>query len=705
MNKILTYLLGMALLFLLSTCDTVYAQNLPNQLKVPSFQDTHSKTNQTQKSSQKRPNRCAEEKSGQRIPKPERNRLDEEKGKKVAVSGKRKKSRKTTNTKKRKRKTNSEISEDKNSQSAKQRGGKKELEVKTERIDDIPLLIGVMVLVGYQRIIDKHIPSHGNQRNLSWGWTAVIWLAYILSEGDHRKVALREYVRGMKNALEQVTGKEIDNLYFTDDRLAILLRHFSNRQWWIKIENDLSENSIEVYELPKKIVRCDATTVSGYHKVVEGGIFQFGNSKDDPNRPQIKIMTGSLDPLGMPLATDVVSGENADDRLYVPVINRINSVLKKSGVLYVGDCKLSSFDNRLYIKGCKGHYLCPLPNTGETAEKKDGWIEEGLLLDEKDKLIKYTVINDKDKKELKAKGYEIERQQSGVIDGKEKKWTERVLIVNSPAYAKQKEKGLEKRLQNAEKKIYALTPAKGRGKRQITDESELIAAVKSILKKHKVEGFLSYDYEKEVETKTSYVGKGRGSANRERKTIEKIRYQITNVSRNKEKIENEIKKYGWKVYVTDVSKKRLSFIDAMKCYRKEYRVERIFNMLKSRLNIAPFFVRRNDQVKGITNFLTLGVRALTLIEYVVRRSLKKDDGKLEGLHPENPKKLTNIPTSKKLLTAFSKITLTIIESKNSVVRHLTPLSQLQINILERLGLKAAIYTKLEIRQSVNILNE
>jgi len=40
MNRILAYLLGMALLFLLSTCDIVYAQNLPNQLKVPSFQNT-----------------------------------------------------------------------------------------------------------------------------------------------------------------------------------------------------------------------------------------------------------------------------------------------------------------------------------------------------------------------------------------------------------------------------------------------------------------------------------------------------------------------------------------------------------------------------------------------------------------------------------------------------------------------------------------
>jgi len=64
-----------------------------------------------------------------------------------------------------------------------------------------------------------------------------------------------------------------------------------------------------------------------------------------------------------------------------------------------------------------------------------------------------------------------------------------------------------------------------------------------------------------------------------------------------------------------------------------------------------------------------------------------------------------ILTRKQLSCHGFRITLTIIESKNSVARHLTPLSQLQINILERLGLNAATYTKLEIRQSVNILNE
>ena len=120
-----------------------------------------------------------------------------------------------------------------------------------------------------------------------------------------------------------------------------------------------------------------------------------------------------------------------------------------------------------------------------------------------------------------------------------------------------------------------------------------------------MEGLLNYEYVKEVERQNKYVGKGRGSANREKKVMEKIRYVITKVSRNEQKIKEEMKKYGWKAYVTDVSKGRLSFIDVLKCYRKEYRVERVFNRLKSRLNISPLFLKRDDHATGLTHLLTL----------------------------------------------------------------------------------------------------
>src|SRR5437870_13893880 len=104
-----------------------------------------------------------------------------------------------------------------------------------------------------------------------------------------------------------------------------------------------------MYDLSQDVIRCDATTVSGDHEVTEEGLVQFGHSKDDPARPQIKVMMGSLDPLGMPLATDVLSGERADDGLYIPIMERIRTGLKTTGLLFVGDCKMSALDTRAYL--------------------------------------------------------------------------------------------------------------------------------------------------------------------------------------------------------------------------------------------------------------------------------------------------------------------------------------------------------------------
>jgi hypothetical protein len=58
----------------------------------------------------------------------------------------------------------------------------REPRITIERVDDVPLLIKMMVGMGLQQVLDNQIPEHWKQRSLSWGWTAVIWLAYIVSE-------------------------------------------------------------------------------------------------------------------------------------------------------------------------------------------------------------------------------------------------------------------------------------------------------------------------------------------------------------------------------------------------------------------------------------------------------------------------------------------------------------------------------------------
>ncbi len=578
--------------------------------------------------------------------------------------------------------------------------------VVTERVDDLPLLIEQMRKMGLIEILDNHIPRHWKQRGLSWGWTAVIWLAYILSEGDHRKLAMEKYVEGMQDTLSSIAGQKIEVLDFSDDRLACLLKNLANLEYWEQIELELNDRTIKVYDLETKTIRCDATTVSCNNNIEDEGLIQFGHSKDDPSKPQFKIMMGSLDPLGMPLATIVVSGEKADDELYIPVIKRIDESLNKSGLLYSGDCKSSAFSIRLHIVGQKNYYLSPLALTGHTGTDMEDWINKGIEKDLNYEL-KFVYRQDDDGKDVMiAAGYEFEREQVGILDEKEIKWTERVLVIKSPTHATIQAKGLEKRLDTAIEKIKSITPEIGRGKRQITDERQLIAAIEKVIKKQRVEGLIDVKYEKQILSKTKFVGPGRGSTKRQKRVVKKVRFSINSVTRNEEAIDNASARFGWKAFVTNKTKSEMSLSDAVICYRHEYRIERIFNRLKSELNIAPVFMKRKDQIIGLTHLLSLGVRVLTLVEFVVRRSLCNGNEKLEGLHPENRQKKTAKPTVKRLLSVFSNITLTIIKTiSGEILRYLTPLSNLQTNILKRLGLDSSIYLNLKINNSQNLLSE
>jgi hypothetical protein len=102
---------------------------------------------------------------------------------------------------------------------------------------------------------------------------------------------------------------------------------------------------------------------------------QFGRSKDHrPDLRQFKEALGTLDPVGMPLATAAVSGEQADDPLYVPVWDRMVATIGRPDFLTVGDCKSASLANRGHIQSRGGFYLAPLPLIGNTPVEWQAWV-------------------------------------------------------------------------------------------------------------------------------------------------------------------------------------------------------------------------------------------------------------------------------------------------------------------------------------------
>ena len=568
--------------------------------------------------------------------------------------------------------------------------------IQNERIDDIPFLFFQQRVMGIPQIIDEHIPVHGNHQGLSLGWLVTGWITYILSESDHRLSYVEPWAQERLQTLQALFPGAMAAKDFTDDRLGDVLDYLSQDEPWQRIEIEMGRHQIQVYQLPTEKVRLDSTSASVYHEPNQGTLIRYGMSKDHrPDLGQFKVMLSGLDPLSMPLATLVVAGHEADDGLYLPMIRQSRDVLGRRGLLYIGDSKMEALATRVGIVSEGDFYLVPLSLKGMQAELLQQLVDPIWDQTETLPLVK-TVDVKTGRPKIVARVDESSRTQSDDPKTPTVTWEERVLVVYSPRLAQQAESGLMGRLQRAEVKLRALTPVPGRGRTQYTDLLPLQIEAERILKHHRVQEFLHVAYQRHE--RRQHIRKYR---DRPARTEITVRYEIQ-VTRNPEAIRLAQRYLGWRLYVTNASDTLLPASEAVLTYRQSPNFEQSFSRLKNRpLGLRPLFLRREKRITGLVRLLSLALRVLTVVEYVVRRSLTATQDKLAGLVPGNPALATNRPTTERLLRAFDNITLTTIQMPDQSIRHITPLSQLQSHILTLIGLPISIYTELNITLEPN----
>jgi transposase len=557
----------------------------------------------------------------------------------------------------------------------------------TERVDDIPLLLEQMQRMGLPTLFDTHFPTHGNWTGLSLGWVSTIWLSSILSRGDHRMVHVEPWVSQRLYTLGATTGQPVTRVDFTDDRLEIVLRRLSDDTRWAAFESALNQQTVRVYDLATARVHVDSTSASVYATVSEGGLVQFGHSKDGrPDLPQVKVMQAVLDPLGMPLATDVVSGERADDPLYRPCIERVQASLGRHGLLYVGDCKMASRDTRARIAAAGDYYLGPLPQVQLAAGEFDAALE--AVCKGEHALSTVMRTGPQGDPEVSAEGYEYPVAMSQQGDGTVKNWTERRLVVRSVRQAQAAAAALRARVAKALAQIAALNQG-GRGKKRWETVSALRQAVVAIVQRYSVEDLIWFRLHQHTTPRPVRAYRGQPAR------VEYDRHATVEARVDEAALEATMGRLGWRIYSTNQPLESLSLAQAVLAYRSEYQVERSFGRLKGRpLSLTPMYVQRDDHATGLMRLLSIALRVLTLLEFVGRRQLATAGAKLAGLYAGNPQRDTDRPTAERLLEAFQGITLTIIKGPHQTERHVTALSPLQQRILGILGFSSALYTRL-----------
>jgi transposase len=341
---------------------------------------------------------------------------------------------------------------------------------------------------------------------------------------------------------------------------------------------------------------------------------------------------------------------------------------------------------RAFLHERQHYYLTPLAQVGQVPEHLATWVQAALQGQ-----VPLVNLMAEEETTVVGQAYELTRDQERAATEEQPRlqWTERVLIVRSDAFAQAAQRGLAQRLQRAEAALKALTPPRGRGQRQFTEEAPLREAVDAILVRYQVQGLLTVAVQEQIERKAVQGYRGQPGRVEERR-----RYQVR-VWRNAGALEAHERTLGWRAYVTNVPMTELSLTKAVQVYWDEWLVERDMARLKGRpLSLAPVWVTRDDHALGLTRLLTLALRVLAVAEYQVRRQLQQREQELKGLYPGQPQRSTARPTTERLLKAFGNLTLTIIRNRKHVQRHLTPLTRLQKDILGLLDCPRDLYQQL-----------
>ena len=287
-----------------------------------------------------------------------------------------------------------------------------------------------------------------------------------------------------------------------------------------------------------------------------------------------------------------------------------------------------------------------------------------------------------------ADGYDRLEPLTAEVAGTAIAWTARRLVVRSRHLARAGETARRARLAKAQAAGAALND-RGRGQRRCTERPALQAAVETIVTRYRGHGLLAVQYTERVRQRPRRRSGSRPA------TVRVARDRGVKAVVDRPAVATAIGRRGWRVYATNAPPEQLSLAQAVLAYRSQYLVESAMGRLNGHpLSLTPMYLEREDQVTGLIRLLSVGVRVLTLVEFVVRRRLAAPRTALAGVYAGNPRRTTARPTTERLLECFAGLTLTIIREGRHQRYHLTPLSRVQRRMLTLLNFPVDLYTRL-----------
>ena len=100
------------------------------------------------------------------------------------------------------------------------------------------------------------------------------------------------------------------------------------------------------------------------------------------------------------------------------------------------------------------------------------------------------------------------------------------------------------------------------------------------------------------------------------------------------------------------------------------------------LGLTPLYLQKQERIRGLVHVLSLALRVLTVLEWLVREKLRESGEKLQDVYAGQAGRKTATPSAELLLRVMKTISISVVEVLGQVYALLSPLTRIQRQLPE-----------------------
>jgi transposase len=430
------------------------------------------------------------------------------------------------------------------------------------------------------------------------------------------------------------------------------------------------------FDLKMEQIHNDTTSVMvrGAYNGQNAKAVQLKRGHSKERRPDLKQLVYSLCVTAdgaVPVHFKAYDGNQTDDGIHLETWNRLRTLLQHPRFIYVADCKLCTEKNLRTIDAERGFFVTIVPKTrSEVATFTDAVLAGDVRWEE---ILRKRADRDE-------KAFDVIECAVGpyhLREGFTLHW------YRSSQKKKRDEHDRNERIERTRERLETLDLKRMRGPKT---EAAIRKRIDQILAQHHAEEWIAVEVKWDAVERFKAITRGKPTADT---TFRRIIQHVPrlHVSTKAENIAQSAAMDGIFPLTTNTKEKP---IDVFKIYKYQPRIEKRHALLKSTLEVAPIWLKKNTRIEALMFLEFIAQMVAALIERELRHKMTKKKIDLLCSLPEG--RASKTPTIDQVLRLFENQNKHALYDGDRLIKQFAdPLTPVQSQILQLLSIPTAVY--------------